>query len=73
MQRSIINISVPAAMAKRIKRVAKEENRTQSELLREAFRVYEFRRDWARIRAWGEETARRMAIETDDDVERIAG
>lgn len=73
MQRSIINISVPAALAKKIKKVAKEENRTQSELLREAFRRYEFDRDWAKIKAWGEETAKRMGIKTEDDVERIAG
>ena len=72
-QRSIINISMPPDMAKRIKKIAKEENRTKSELLREAFRRYEFDRDWAKIRAAGEETARRMGIETDDDVERIAG
>jgi len=72
-QRSIINISVPPALAKRIKKVAKEENRTQSELLREAFRRYEFDRDWVKIRAWGRETARRMGIQTEDDVERIAG
>lgn len=73
MQRTIINISVPPAMAKRIKKVAKEENRTQSELLREAFRIYEFKRDWVKIRAWGRETARKMNIRTYDDVERIAG
>lgn len=73
MQRSIINISVPPAMAKRIKKVAREENRTQSELLREAFRIYEFKRDWIKIRAWGRETARKMNIRTYDDVERIAG
>lgn len=64
---------MPPDMAKRIKKVAKEENRTQSELLREAFRKYESDRDWAKIRAVGEETALRMGIETDDDVERIAG
>ena len=72
-QRSIINVSMPPALAKRVEKIAKEENRTKSELLREAFRRYEFDRDWAKIRAWGEETARRMGIETDDDVERIAG
>lgn len=72
-QRSIINISVPPALAKRIAKVAKEENRTKSELLREAFRVYEFERDWVRIRKMGRETARRMGIKTDEDVERIAG
>lgn len=72
MQRSIINVSVPPALAKRIKKVAKEENRTRSELLREAFRRYEFDRDWVKIKAWGKQTARRMGIKTEDDVERIA-
>ena len=72
-QRAIINISVPQDMARRIEKVAKEENSTKSELLRQAFRVYEFRRDWARIKAIGRETARRMGIKSYEDVERIAG
>ena len=73
MQRSIINISMPQAMAKRVKQVAKEENRTQSALLREAFRKYEWKRDWEKIRAWGTETAKKFNIKSDEDVERIAG
>lgn len=72
-QRAIINVSMPPAMAKRVTKLAKEENRTKSELLREAFRVYEWKRDWAKIRAWGKETAVRMGIKSDEDVERIAG
>lgn len=72
-QRSIINISMPPAMAKRLEKVAREENRTKSELLREAFRVYEFERDWAKIRIWGQETTQRMGIATDEDVEAVAG
>lgn len=73
MQRSIINISMPPAMAKRVKKVAKEENRTQSELLREAFRKYELDKDWARIKAVGRATALRMGIKSYEDIERIAG
>ncbi|MBI3290301.1 CopG family transcriptional regulator [Candidatus Microgenomates bacterium] len=72
-QRAIINISMPPAMAKRVEKLAKEENRTKSELLREAFRVYEWDKDWAKIRLWGAETAKRMNIKSDEDVERIAG
>ncbi len=72
-QRAIINVSMPPAMAKRVTKLAKAENRTKSELLREAFRSYEFAKDWAKIRAWGEETARRMSIKSEEDVERIAG
>lgn len=73
VQRSIINISMPAAMAKRVAKLAKEENRTISELIREAIRIYEFKRDWSKIRGWGRETALKMNIRTYDDVERIAG
>ena len=72
-QRSIINISVPPAMAKRIEKLAREENRTKSELLREAFRTYEFDREWLKIKAIGRETALLMGIKSDEDVERIAG
>jgi len=35
-----MTISLPAAMAKQMARVQKEENRTRSELLREAWRHY---------------------------------
>lgn len=72
-QRAIINISVPQAMAKQISKIAKEENKTQSELMREAFRRYEWDRDWARIRKWGRETAIKMGIKSEEDIERIAG
>lgn len=73
INRSIINISVPRALEKEITRLAKDENKTKSELMREAFRIYKFNRDWAKIREWGEETARGMGIETYDDIEKIAG
>jgi predicted transcriptional regulator len=64
---------MPPEMAKRLKKIAEEENRTQSELVREAFRRYEWDRDWAKIRAWGAETSKRFKIKSDEDVERIAG
>lgn len=64
---------MPPAMAKRVTKLAKEENRTKSELLREAFRSYEFQKDWREIRAVGRATAIKMGIKTYEDVERIAG
>lgn len=72
-QRAIINISVPKAIEKQIEAMAKEENKTKSELLREAFRIYKWRKQWASIRLLGEQTARRMGIESYDDIEKIAG
>ncbi|MFQ6015707.1 MAG: ribbon-helix-helix protein, CopG family [Anaerolineae bacterium] len=69
----VLNISVPPQMYEEIEQVAKEESRTKSELLREAFRQYQFNRRWKVIRQWGEITARRLNIVSDEDIERIAG
>ena len=72
-QRSIVNISMPKALEEEIIKMAKEENRTKSELIREAFRTYKWQKEWARLRLIGEATAERMGIESYDDVEKIAG
>ena len=72
-QRAIINISLPQTMAEEINKTAKIENKTISELLREAWREYQFRKDWSQIRRWGDETAKRNGIESYDDIEKIAG
>lgn len=74
MQRAILNISVPQAIADQITKTAKEENKTKSELMREAFRVYKKQQqDWDKISKWGKQIAKKMNIKTYDDVERIAG
>ncbi len=72
-QRVIVNISMPPEMAKSLNKIAKEENKTKSELLRELFRRYQWRKDWAEIRAYGSKIAKEMGIKSDEDVERIAG
>ena len=69
----ILNISLPPEMYDEIEQVAREESRTKSELMREAFRQYQFNRRWGLLRRWGEDTALRLGIETDEDVERLAG
>ncbi|MDP3724682.1 MAG: ribbon-helix-helix protein, CopG family [bacterium] len=71
-QRHILNVSVPLLMDRTVRRLARQEQKTTSEVVRDAIRNYLFHRDWARIRRLGEETARRLGIETVDDVERIA-
>lgn len=68
-----MNISMPKNLEKQIKAMAKEENRTKSELLREAFKSYKSSKEWQKIWAWGDKIARRMGIESYDDVEKIAG
>jgi metal-responsive CopG/Arc/MetJ family transcriptional regulator len=66
----VISLSLPPDMEKEVQKVAKEEHRTISELLREAFRQYLANRDLATIRKEGKKVAKRMKL-TEADVERI--
>lgn len=67
----IITVSLLPAVAAEIDRLAAEENRTRSEMVREAFRQYVTYGRWWRIRRWGDETAREFGIRTEADVDRI--
>jgi metal-responsive CopG/Arc/MetJ family transcriptional regulator len=73
MQRSIINFSVPKEVEDEIEKLAKKENKTKSELLRQAFQAYKFSANWAKLRVLGQLTAEKFNLETYDDIERIAG
>lgn len=65
-----ISITLPPEMLKRAKKLAGKENRTMSELIREAFREYEQKRRWDEINAFGRARAAELGI-TNDDVPRL--
>ena len=71
--RSIINISVPEALEKEITFLAKQENKTISELLREAFINLKFIKKWSKIRSLGQLTADKFNLESYDEIEKFAG
>lgn len=62
----VISLSLSPDMEKEVQKVAKEEHRTISELLREAFRQYLANRDLAEIRKEGRKVAKKMKIKPDD-------
>jgi CopG family transcriptional regulator/antitoxin EndoAI len=63
-----VTISLPPDLAEEVDRLASEERRTRSELLREAFRQYvERRRRWERIFATAENVAATRGL-TDDAI-----
>lgn len=67
----ILNISLSEELYKSIENIAEEESRTKSDLVREAFRQYVSNKRWARIREWGDETAGRLRIRDEKDIEKI--
>jgi metal-responsive CopG/Arc/MetJ family transcriptional regulator len=57
-----VSITFPPEMLKRAKKLAGKENRTMSELIREAFREYERKRRWDEINAYGREKAAEFGL-----------
>lgn len=66
----LVTISLSPNLLKKAEKAAKEENRTRSELLREALRRYLEDREWRKIYRCGERRARSLGLE-EEDVERL--
>ena len=62
----VISLSLPPDMEKEVLKVAREEHRTISELLREAFRQYLANRDLASVRREGRQIAKKMKLKPED-------
>ena len=67
----LITISLPEELLDDTQRVARQENRSRSDLIREALRQYLASRRWHRLRRWGAETADRIGLKTEADLQRL--
>jgi predicted transcriptional regulator len=63
-----LSITLPPEMLDRATEMAKRENRTMSELVREALREYERKSWWSEMNAFGQAKARERGL-TEADVE----
>ena len=67
----VVSITLPPQLLEQAQALAREENRTMSELIREALRRYQRERKWDQIRAYGSAAAERAGVRTEDDVVRV--
>ena len=66
-----ITISLPAQILRETERIAKEEVRTRTDVIREALNQYVASRRWQRLRQWGAQTAERLDLKTEEDLQRL--
>ena len=64
----VVSITLPPPLFEEAKALAKQENRTMSELMREALRRYQREREWEQIRAYGTKAAEKAGVKTEEDV-----
>jgi CopG family transcriptional regulator/antitoxin EndoAI len=63
-----LSVTLPPEMLTRAEKLAKQENRTMSELVREALRQYERQHWWDQMNVYGRRTAEAAGIKSDQDV-----
>tara|TARA_B100002003_G_C14095849_1_gene527102 strand:+ start:1313 stop:1540 length:228 start_codon:yes stop_codon:yes gene_type:complete len=66
-----MTLSLPPEMVKEVERIVKKENRTKSELFREALRKYIDDKRWLKIRQWGLKTSQELGVSTVEDVDKL--
>jgi CopG family transcriptional regulator/antitoxin EndoAI len=64
----VVSITMPPPLFEQTQALAKEENRTMSELVREALRYYERERFYEKMRTRMQPAAERLGIHTEEDV-----
>ena len=67
----VVSITLPPALFEQAKALAKAENRTMSELLREALRSYQREQKLNRIASFGKMRAEMAGVQTEEDVVRL--
>ena len=68
MKRQLITITVDAATKRDLDKLASEEGRSSSDIFREMYNYYMFKRALRRVQDYGERIAARLGLETEDDV-----
>lgn len=64
-------VSLPPKLVREAERTANEENRTKSELVREALRLYLEEQRWRKLQKKTALQAQALGIRTEEDVDRI--
>ena len=64
-------ISLPPKLLREAERAAREEDRTKSELVREALRFYLEERRWRKLQRKTALQAEALGIRTEEDVDRV--
>ena len=67
----VVSVSLAPAVYELLDKMVKKENKSRSELFKEMIRKYSEDKDWQEIYGWGEATARKFKITSEEDVLRL--
>lgn len=69
-----LTVSLPPQIYEEVEKIARQEQKTKSELFRDMVRVYEDfldARRWSQLRRVGADSAKKLRVKTEADIERL--
>jgi len=66
-----MTLSLPPDMVREVEQIIIKENRTKSELFREALRKYINDKRWLQIRQWGMKASQELRVSTEKEVNEL--
>ena len=73
MASQVMSISLSPEEVELLNKIAAEQKRSRSQIVKEALALYEFDMRWRKVRAAGDQIAKRLGVESDDDVQQLFG
>lgn len=67
----VVSVSLTPEVYQLLEKIVKREKKSRSELFKEMIRKYNEDKAWEEIYAWGEATARKFKVTSEEDVLRL--
>lgn len=68
---TVVSVSLPPTLVEQLDALRKSAKTSRSSIVASLIERYTMEKQWNQIRRWGEETARKFSITSEDDIARI--
>jgi len=69
--RQVVSISLPKKSLLVLEKICRQQEKTRSEIIREFIRKYSQEKQWQEIFSWGEKTASKFNIKSEEDILKL--
>lgn len=68
---TVVSVSLPPPLVRQLDALRKKSGTSRSSIVASLIERYAMEKQWNEIRRWGEETAQKFRITSEDDIARI--
>lgn len=68
---TVVSVSLPPTLVEQLDAIRRKSGVSRSSIVASLIERYVMKKQWSRIRRWGEKTARKFSITSEDDIARI--